>query len=56
MIWAKYKNNQSIKTVKEHLNNSAQNIFCGTHIILLSTVQTWETTLLSSTLIICFGL
>ena len=45
MNWMKYENNQFIKTVKEHLNNTAENLFYGTH--LLSTVQTWETNLLS---------
>ena len=45
MNWMKYENNQSIKTVKEHLNNTAENLFHSTH--LLSTVQTWETNLLS---------
>ena len=29
----KNENNQSIKTVKEHLNNTAEDLFYGTHIV-----------------------
>ena len=28
----KYENNQSIKIVKEHLNNTAENLFHSTHL------------------------
>jgi len=38
--------NPAIKTVKARLNNTAENVF--TALILLSTVQTWQSTLLSS--------
>ena len=34
MNWMKYENNQSIKTVKEHLNNTAENLFYSTHALV----------------------
>ena len=41
MNWMKYENNQSIKTVKEHLNNTAENLFYGTHLFSLPADVLW---------------